>query len=102
MQALLQRAEAAERRVRQLEEALAQVGFSSDGHHIADFGAQGWGIQHPVECRPDLLDCRVNRAMMFISGPPAGGEGRYHVFIDEGDSLDFISLPSALASEEGN
>ena len=97
---LQHRVAAAERRVKQLEEALAQVGYTSDGRHIIDFDEQGWAIQHPVECRPQLLDCPVNRAMMFVSRPPTEGEGRYYVSMDEEDHLYFVASARLTELEE--
>jgi hypothetical protein len=30
-----------------------------DPRHIIDVQADGWTIQHPLSCRPNLLDCLV-------------------------------------------
>ncbi len=31
-------------------------------YHIVDVKESGWGIQHPIACRPDLTGCAVHRA----------------------------------------
>lgn len=30
--------------------------------HVVDLRPDGWTIQHPLACRPNLFDCPVNRA----------------------------------------
>lgn len=61
--------------------------------HVAEFDEHGWGMQHPVGCRPNLLDCRVHRAMQVISEAP-GPLGRYIVLLDDDGALQFIIVSS--------
>ena len=46
--------------------------------HIVDFSATGYGLQHPVECRPDLIGCHVNRYLAGLDAPEEP-PGRYVV-----------------------
>jgi hypothetical protein len=56
--------------VRQLRAELAT--YKRDDRHIVDLRADGWTIQHPMACRPNLFDCPVNRAAgVDLTGPPA-------------------------------
>lgn len=46
--------------------------------HVIDFRDDGWTIRHPLSCRPNLFDCRVNRAAEDgVEGPPKRGLGAY-------------------------
>lgn len=33
-----------------------------DDRHVLQISANGWAIQHPLACRPDLLSCPVHQA----------------------------------------
>lgn len=59
-----------------------------DTRHILDLRADGWTLQHPLTCRPNLHDCAVNRlASEQLSVPPAP-PGRYEVEANDlGDLL---------------
>ncbi|MHB8867467.1 MAG: hypothetical protein ACYC6T_08170 [Thermoleophilia bacterium] len=55
--------------------------------HIIEFRADGWTIQHPLSCRPNLFDCLVNRvAEQDIEGPPKE-LGRFPCHLDENGRL---------------
>lgn len=60
----------------------------ADTRHILDLRADGWTLQHPLTCRPNLHDCAVNRlASEQLIAPPAP-PGRYEVKAsDLGDRL---------------
>lgn len=65
--------------------AVVKVGAES---HVIEFRDDGWTISHPLECRPQLFDCQVNRAAgRQIDGPPATGLGFYDIELDEYDGL---------------
>lgn len=34
-----------------------------DERHIVDYRVDGWSIQHPLECRPAMLDCTIHEAV---------------------------------------
>ena len=43
-------------------EELAYFLEAEPKEHIIDLRADGWTIKHPLACRSDLFNCRVNRA----------------------------------------
>lgn len=87
--------------------ALRDAGYfvgKLDERHIVDYRVDGWSIQHPVVCRPDLLACPIHQAVNRQAGE--GGDlnlsewGRWIVQgVDEygapvyGDSLDGWTVP---------
>lgn len=53
--------------------------------HIIEFREDGWTIQHPLSCRPNLFDCPVNRAAeRDLDEPPECGPGRYTCGVEDG------------------
>lgn len=59
-----------------------------DEPHLIEFRPDGWTIQHPVRCRPNLFACEVNRVGESLdgpSGPPPEGLGVYECWLDDGD-----------------
>ena len=50
--------------------------------HIVDIGPESFGLQHPIECRPDLLGCPVGAALSALDEPPAD-VGRYVVTLND-------------------
>ena len=87
---ILDRATKAEAEVERLRaEVEALGGVIGEQRHIAEFREDGWGLQHPVECRPNLLDCPLNIAIQedvdYYGGPPPEGLGRFVAVLgDEG------------------
>jgi len=73
-----------------------------DGH-IIEFRDDGWTIQHPLSCRPNLFDCEVNRAAeRDVDGVPPEGTGRYTCGSDEGGRFWYDGAShAALVSLEG-
>lgn len=64
--------------IRRLREALGEQ------RHIAEFRADGFGLQHPVECRPNLIDCPVSRELEALDESPVGAAfGHYVVTLDD-------------------
>lgn len=60
---------------------------STDAQHVVEFRDDGWAIQHPDACRPNLLDCVIHDAvaheMSAYSGPGSPYlVGRYVVTLD--------------------
>ena len=49
-----------------------------DRPHVVQVREDGWGIQHPLGCRPALTECAVHRAVMQWGGPPVPA-GEYEV-----------------------
>ncbi len=49
-------------------------------HHVVEFSASGYGLQHPLRCRPDLIGCHVNRYLAGLDGPEKP-PGRYVVVL---------------------
>jgi hypothetical protein len=62
--------------------------------HLIEFRADGWTIQHPLRCRPNLFACQVNRmAGDQIGGPPASGLGVYECDVDD-DGTFMLNYPA--------
>ena len=57
---------------------------------IVDIEETDFGLQHPIECRDDLLGCAVGVALHALDGPPMP-VGRYVVVLDD-DGLHFSDL----------
>ena len=47
-----------------------------DLEHVVEFDAYGYGLQHPVACRPNLLRCPYNVHLASLD-EPAREPGRY-------------------------
>ena len=47
-----------------------------DTVHVVEFNEHSYGLQHPLTCRPNLLDCRYNTYLSEQLGP-AKEPGRY-------------------------
>jgi hypothetical protein len=68
--------------------AAGWVRMDPDEPHLIEFRPDGWTIQHPVRCRPNLFACPVNRvAGEQVDGPPASGLGVYECDVDDGGTL---------------
>jgi hypothetical protein len=44
--------------------------------HVVEFSRTGYGLQHPIACRPDLIKCPLNR-WLARQAAPAMKPGRY-------------------------
>ena len=44
--------------------------------HVAEFTEDGYGLQHPASCRPNLIDCRYNTYLTSLFQPERE-PGRY-------------------------
>ncbi|WFF07226.1 DUF6085 family protein [Micromonospora sp. WMMD1076] len=68
------------------EEIIRAADAASSEKHIIEIRPDGWTIQHPLSCRPNLFDCPVNRAgeaeMASLKCPPAP-PGRYECFVND-------------------
>ena len=65
--------------------------------HVVDFTEDGYGLQHPPSCRPDLIGCKFNQWLAGY-GEPAMSPGRYRMTWDPlGD--DPMPTFSALAAK---
>lgn len=67
-----------------------------DTRHVVEFRDSGWSMQHPLACRPNLLDCEIHSVVSHdmdkATGPPAP-LGRYYVRIEEGEPV-YTSVPA--------
>lgn len=67
--------------------------------HLIEFRGDGWTIQHPLACKPDLFACRYNRLTSSM-GPPPIGFGVYRCDVDDdgrlkvGDRHDPAAVPA--------
>ncbi|MFJ3957718.1 hypothetical protein [Arthrobacter sp. NPDC090010] len=73
--------------------------------HVLELSKAGWTIQHPAACRPNLLDCVVNRRIQEIPhaqfGPRQFAEGRYIAEVTDG-ILRIAPLPVSPDCRAGN
>lgn len=53
--------------------------------HVIELRGDGWTLQHPLTCRPNLFACPVNRAAEGQAHAQSG-PGRYECWLD-GDEL---------------
>jgi hypothetical protein len=44
--------------------------------HIVTFSESGYGLEHPIRCRPNLIGCAFNRWLATAAGPDRE-PGRY-------------------------
>lgn len=51
--------------------------------HTIQFRKDGWTLQHPFSCRPNLFDCPMNNAtdQASLDGPPREGPGEYQAWL---------------------
>jgi hypothetical protein len=55
--------------------------------HVIRFSTTGFDVQHPVECRDDMLACPVHELASMLDGPPVEGLGRYEAEVDDDGEL---------------
>lgn len=75
-----------------------------DDRHILQVDATGWGIQHPLACRPNLLSCPVQlTAAPELAAAKAMGRtippGRYECSV--GDFGDTFQIGDCIDHEDG-
>ena len=79
--ALLDDLDAAQARIAELEASLGT------DEHIVTFSEDGYGLQHPIRCRPDLLGCSVNVYLAYRDEPDMP-PGKWTVqLLGDGDPL---------------
>ena len=74
--------------VEQLEDEVAELKarlakFEGDTRHVVELHDDGWTIQHPLSCRPDLFSCGYN---MAAGDTPELGQhpnGRFYCTVDD-------------------
>jgi hypothetical protein len=49
-----------------------------EDYHVVRFTEDGYGLQHPIECRPDLIGCMFNEWLASQPGPDMD-PGRYRM-----------------------
>jgi len=69
--------------IAQLKGELAAYKQSMDAkpwheRHVVELREDGWAIQHPLSCRPDLLNCIANTAAMTMEDLCHYPNGRYY------------------------
>lgn len=66
---------------------LAEV--DGDPGHVIDLRVDGWTIQHPLSCRPNLFACPVNRAAENdLTDCPSQAPGRYVCALDDAGRIE--------------
>lgn len=88
---------------------LAVLGRDEDGEkwraaeaegHTATFSEDGYGLQHPPSCRPNLIGCRFNIYLAAQDGPDMD-PGEYRMtWNDEWDAPDY-RLTATDSTEPG-
>ena len=68
--------------------ATERTRLREDFTHVVDFAEQGFGLLHPIRCRPNLLDCPVNQAINSLTECPVLVYGRYFVSLDEHGEIE--------------
>lgn len=62
-----------------------------DPSHYAQFGDHGWTVQHPLRCRPNMLECPIGAMMtQQVKRPPDDGPGRYRILEPKSDLVDHL------------
>lgn len=69
-----------------LEAARALV----DAPHVLQVRADGWGLQHPLTCRPALTECEFHKSAMELSQRPVPDDGEYVVELLGGAVLNLV------------
>jgi hypothetical protein len=64
----------------------AALGDSRGGRHIVEFTFSGYGLQHPLDCRPDLIGCPFNAYLAALDGPDRP-DGRYAMAWGDGQPV---------------
>jgi hypothetical protein len=77
---LLERLTAALRVIRYLRTI---VPLDADERHIIELRVDGWTIQHPLSCRPNLLDCLTAKAASHDDYLEDHVYGRFVCSLDE-------------------
>lgn len=80
------------------EEALAAADFVDplrQPGHVLDLREDAYSLQHPPECRPDLLHCSLQVFMQEIEKAPAL-PGRYRVQLDDDGTLHLEDIADGL------
>jgi hypothetical protein len=54
--------------------------------HVIEVREEGYGLMHPIQCRPHLLDCPVQKACAAMWEPPAV-PGRYTISLTLGGEV---------------
>lgn len=68
--------------------------------HVVDLRENGWTIQHPLSCRPNLFDCPVNSAAEVQLTEPPGELGRFTCGLAEDGELIIGALVDEPARQE--
>jgi hypothetical protein len=67
--------------VERLKARLAE--FERDTRHIIELRDDGWTIQHPLSCRPDLFSCGYNMAARDTPELGQQPNGRFYCTVDD-------------------
>lgn len=65
--------------------ALPALGYrkvDDNAKHIIEIRHDGWTIQHPLRCRPNLFECPYNQAAGWMADAPVD-PGRYECELDQ-------------------
>jgi hypothetical protein len=84
---------------RALAESILTHLCDSPEDHIIEFRAEGWTIQHPLACHPDLSACPVNRLAEAQLTRPPKVLGRFECSI--GDLGDTLMIGDRIEAADG-
>jgi len=86
-----------------LVQRVADVLLQPNDQHIIDLREDGWTLQHPLACRPNLFDCQLNRVAHADPYLREHSIGQFQCWLTDegqlqiGEGLDRISAPDAGA-----
>lgn len=59
-----------------------------DEKHIVEFTKTGYALQHPLACRPNLLDCKYDFYLREFKDEPDKEPGRYYMLMIEHEGFE--------------
>jgi hypothetical protein len=76
-----------------------------ESRHVMDLGRDGWGLEHPIDCRLEgrsLHDCHVHVVVSAqMQGGPPHEEGRFSVTVEVDEfGESFALLGETVATPE--
>lgn len=63
---------------------LRQIVDDGPAYHVIDLRPDGWTLRHPLSCRPNLFDCKLNTAALTDPLAARISTGQYRVDLVDG------------------
>jgi len=74
----------------ELTKAKVILEFEDQSFHLIKFEDDGWIIQHPLSCRPNLFDCKYNVSMDSYDG--IHRNGIYRCALNDYGELEILDV----------